>query len=116
MVVLVVVQVFPNTALQQLPREEHVLLIGELGEAELYEGGLTIRATIDPELQALAARALRRGLEAYDRGRAVYRGPVARIQPVADGDTGAFPPIGGSSQTVGTGSSNWSAIFFVSPG
>jgi penicillin-binding protein 1A len=57
----------------------------ELGEDELYEGGLTIRATIDPALQEVAARALRRGLEDYDRGRGVYRGPVARIEEIAQG-------------------------------
>lgn len=59
-------------------------LIAELGEAELYEGGLTIRATIEPDLQALATRALRHGLEEYDRGTEIYRGPVARIEAIAD--------------------------------
>jgi penicillin-binding protein 1A len=80
-------QVLANARPSYFSQEVRRQLIGELGEAELYEGGLTIRATIDPELQAIAARALRRGLEKYDRGRAVYRGPVARIEPVADGDT-----------------------------
>jgi penicillin-binding protein 1A len=63
-------------------------LTAELGEDELYEGGLTIRATIDPGLQELAARALRRGLEEYDRGRGVYRGPAAQIASIAEGDAG----------------------------
>jgi penicillin-binding protein 1A len=80
-------QVLANARPSYFSQEVRRQLIGELGEAELYEGGLTIRATIDQELQAIAARALRRGLETYDRGRAVYRGPVARIEPVADGDT-----------------------------
>jgi penicillin-binding protein 1A len=80
-------QVLANARPSYFSQEVRRQLIGELGEAELYEGGLTIRATIDPKLQAIAARALRRGLETYDRGRAVYRGPVARIEPVADGDT-----------------------------
>jgi penicillin-binding protein 1A len=59
----------------------------ELGEDALFEGGLTIRATIDPELQVYAGEALRRALEEYDRGRAVYRGPAAVIEAVAAGDT-----------------------------
>ena len=78
--------VLANARPSYFSQEVRRQLIAELGEAELYEGGLTIRATIDPELQELAARALRRGLEAYDRGRAVYRGPMARIDAVAGGD------------------------------
>ncbi len=83
-------QVLANARPSYFSQEVRRQLIAELGEAELYEGGLTIRATIDPDLQELAARALRRGLEAYDRRRAVYRGPVARIDAVAEGDTGSW--------------------------
>ncbi|MGY6633783.1 MAG: penicillin-binding protein 1A [Alkalilacustris sp.] len=49
-------------------------LSGSFGEAEFFGGGLTIRATVDPELQEAAARALRRGLERYDRGQGRWRG------------------------------------------
>ncbi|MBN2630627.1 MAG: PBP1A family penicillin-binding protein [Rhodobacteraceae bacterium] len=49
-------------------------LSGTFGEEEFFGGGLSIRATVDPELQAAAARALRRGLERYDRGLGVWRG------------------------------------------
>ena len=49
-------------------------LSGTFGEAEFFGGGLSIRATADPELQAMAARALRRGLEKYDRNQGVWRG------------------------------------------
>ena len=48
------------------------------GEKALYEGGLSVRTTMDPRLQALAERALRDGLTAYDR-RHGWRGPIARI-------------------------------------
>ena len=48
------------------------------GEKALYEGGLSVRTTMDPRLQALAEQALRDGLIAYDR-RHGWRGPVARI-------------------------------------
>ena len=59
-------------------------LIGELGRAELYQGGLTIRATIEPDLQQMAERALRRGLEDYDRGQGLYRGPVTRVEDLGE--------------------------------
>ncbi|MFN4153292.1 MAG: penicillin-binding protein 1A [Paracoccaceae bacterium] len=49
-------------------------LSGTFGEEEFFGGGLSIRATADPELQEEAARALRRGLERYDRGQGVWRG------------------------------------------
>ncbi|MBP6736705.1 MAG: PBP1A family penicillin-binding protein [Rhodobacteraceae bacterium] len=49
-------------------------LSGTFGEEEFFGGGLSIRATMDPELQELAARALRRGLEKYDRNQGVWRG------------------------------------------
>ena len=48
------------------------------GVAGLYEGGLSVRTTLDPVLQDFARRALRDGLMAYDR-RHGYRGPVGRI-------------------------------------
>ncbi|HUF86651.1 MAG TPA: penicillin-binding protein 1A [Thermohalobaculum sp.] len=68
-------------------------LTGELGEDELFEGGLTIRATIEPELQEIAQRALRRALESYDRGRGVYRGPAARIEEIATGGAPNWPEL-----------------------
>jgi len=46
----------------------------EFGEGEFFSGGLSIRATIDPEMQEVAARALRRQLESYDRSRGRWRG------------------------------------------
>ena len=49
-------------------------LSGTFGEDEFFSGGLTIRATVDPELQEAAAAALRAGLEKYDRGQGVWRG------------------------------------------
>lgn len=49
-------------------------LSGVFGEEEFFSGGLTIRATVDPELQEAAAAALREGLEEYDRSQGVWRG------------------------------------------
>jgi penicillin-binding protein 1A len=49
-------------------------LSGTFGEEEFFSGGLTIRATVDEELQTAAAAALRKGLEKYDRDQGVWRG------------------------------------------
>jgi penicillin-binding protein 1A len=51
------------------------------GEEEFYNGGLTIRATVDEDLQRAAAAALRAGLEKYDRGQGVWRGTGATLPP-----------------------------------
>ena len=59
------------------------LLIERYGEAALYEGGLSVRTTVEPRLQEIAERALRDSLVAYDR-RHGWRGPVARIELGAD--------------------------------
>ncbi|MEM6487268.1 MAG: penicillin-binding protein 1A [Pseudomonadota bacterium] len=67
-------------------------VVGELGREALFEGGLTVRATVDPRLQANAGRARRRGLAAYDRRQGVWRGPLTRLEdalPEAD-DTAAW--------------------------
>ena len=53
------------------------------GDDTLYEGGLSVRTTVDPALQAIAERALRDGLVAYDARRG-WRGPLARIDPAGD--------------------------------
>lgn len=55
----------------------------QYGEDALYNGGLSIRSTIDTRLQLAAAQALRRGLEAYDR-RHAWRGPIGRGDPAGD--------------------------------
>lgn len=46
------------------------------GEDALYKGGLAVRTSADPRLQAIAQTALRDGLIAFDRRRG-WRGPVA---------------------------------------
>ncbi len=51
------------------------------GEEEFFGGGLAIRATVDPELQDVAAAALRRGLENFDRGQGVWRGTKLKLKP-----------------------------------
>ncbi len=56
------------------------------GEDEFFGGGLTIRATVDPELQIVAAHALQKSLEAYDRDRRQWRGTGKSIDPAAIDD------------------------------
>ncbi|MCV2871074.1 PBP1A family penicillin-binding protein [Defluviimonas sp. WL0050] len=50
------------------------------GEAEFFGGGLTIRATVDPEMQDQAAIALQEALESYDRNLGVWRGTKQVIE------------------------------------
>ena len=52
-------------------------------EKRLYEGGLSVRTTLDPKMQAMARKALVDGLVAFDE-QAGYRGPVAKIDISAD--------------------------------
>jgi penicillin-binding protein 1A len=49
------------------------------GQNALYEGGLVVKTTVDPNLQKLADEALRKTLVEYDR-RHGYRGPIAHIE------------------------------------
>lgn len=53
------------------------------GEDELYSGGLSIRTTLDTQMQLAGRKALRSGLEAYDRRRG-YRGPLGRFDDFSD--------------------------------
>ena len=53
------------------------------GEKTLYEGGLSVRTTLDPKLQVLARQALMRGLVRYDMSRG-WRGPVKHFDSVGD--------------------------------
>ncbi len=56
-------------------------LIDRYGEIGLYGGGLSVRTTLDPRMQAAADRILRNGLIAYDR-RHGWRGPLGRLAGV----------------------------------
>ena len=58
-------------------------VVSRFGEDMLYAGGLSVRTTLDPELQHVARMALQRGLEALDR-RQGWRGALA--SHTGDGD------------------------------
>ena len=49
-------------------------LTRDFGKAEFFTGGYSVRATIDPTLQQVAAQSLRLGLEDYDRAQGIYHG------------------------------------------
>lgn len=53
-------------------------LFERFGEKKLYEGGLSVRTTLDPKLQVAARKALTDGFVRYDEAQG-YRGPVTGI-------------------------------------
>ena len=57
------------------------------GEKKLYEGGLSVRTTLDTKLQVLARKTLTAGLVRFDEVHGGWRGPVAKID--ISGDWGA---------------------------
>ncbi|QDB99269.1 penicillin-binding protein 1A [Mesorhizobium sp. 8] len=58
-------------------------IIARYGENALYEGGLSVRTTLEPKLQRLARKVMQRGLIKYDTLRG-YRGPVTTIDVSGD--------------------------------
>ncbi|TIL44977.1 penicillin-binding protein 1A [Mesorhizobium sp.] len=53
------------------------------GENALYEGGLSVRTTLDPKMQLIARKAMQNGLMKFDTLRG-YRGPVKTIDVSGD--------------------------------
>jgi penicillin-binding protein 1A len=73
-------------------------ILEKYGEKRLYEGGLSVRTTLDPKMQVIAHKALAEGLVRYDEGRG-YRGPITKIDIAGDwgvklADVRAFSDIG----------------------
>lgn len=60
-------------------------LIDQYGEKVLYEGGLSVRTSLDPQMQIAARKALQDGLVTYDERRG-FHGPLKQID--ASGDWG----------------------------
>ena len=60
------------------------------GRTLFFSGGLSIRATVDPELQAIAVEVLREGLENFDRSLGVWRGTGIRLNPNKLADRSAW--------------------------
>ena len=79
----------PRPTGTQLPASEYFneevrrSLYERYGEKGLYEGGLSVRTTLDPRLQLLARKSLSDGLVRYDEERG-WRGPLREIDPRGD--------------------------------
>jgi len=53
------------------------------GEKKLYEGGLSVRTTLDPKLQVQARKQLIEGLVRFDETQG-YRGAVTKLEPAGE--------------------------------
>ncbi len=58
-------------------------LLSQFGEEKLYNGGLSVRTTLDPRLQQVARRSLMDGLVQFDRSKG-WRGPVTKLDVTGD--------------------------------
>ncbi|MEM1409366.1 MAG: penicillin-binding protein 1A, partial [Pseudomonadota bacterium] len=67
-----------SAALEYFAEEVRRSVADRYGSDALYDGGLSVRTTIDPTLQDKAQRAFREGLSEYDR-RHGWRGPMAQV-------------------------------------
>ena len=54
-------------------------MVDRFGADATNQGGLVVRTSLDPGLQATMDRVLRAGLMSYDRQRGGWRGPVAQL-------------------------------------
>ena len=70
-------------------------LLDRYGEKKLYEGGLSVRTTLDPKMQLMARKALVDGLVRYRRGPWLPR-PLQHIEIAATGAPalGGIPALG----------------------
>ncbi|MET0313622.1 MAG: penicillin-binding protein 1A [Hansschlegelia sp.] len=79
----------PRATGTQLPASEYFneevrrVLYERYGEKGLYEGGLSVRTTLDPDLQMQARKSLSNGLVRFDEQRG-WRGPEKEIDPKGD--------------------------------
>ena len=74
----------PNTYSAGFFAEEVRRELGErYGEKKLYEGGLSVRTTLDPKMQQIARKALVDGLVRYDEAHG-FRGPMRHIETAGD--------------------------------
>ncbi|MFA6265328.1 MAG: penicillin-binding protein 1A [Pseudolabrys sp.] len=61
-------------------------LYDRYGEKKLYEGGLSVRTTLDTKMQVVARKTLTDGLVKFDEAHG-YRGPIAKIDIAGDWGT-----------------------------
>jgi penicillin-binding protein 1A len=70
-------------AAEYFAEEVRRTLMSRFGEDKLYSGGLSVRTTLDPDLQQSAKRALVDGLVRVDRTKG-WRGPVTKLDIAGD--------------------------------
>ena len=73
----------PIRAADYFAEEVRRELLAIYGEDQLYGGGLSVRTSLDPNMQILARKVLMDGLIGYDEARG-WRGPVADIDVTGD--------------------------------
>src|SRR6476469_4326168 len=72
-------------AAEYFAEEVRRYLFENYGEKKLYEGGLSVRTTLDPKMQVLARKTMTDGLINFDETQG-YRGPIGKIE--IEGDWG----------------------------
>jgi penicillin-binding protein 1A len=70
-------------AAEYFAEEVRRYIYDKYGEKKLYEGGLSVRTTLDPKMQVLARKTMINGLVTFDEAQG-WRGPVAKIELGAD--------------------------------
>jgi penicillin-binding protein 1A len=70
-------------AAEYFTEEVRRYLYENYGEKKLYEGGLSVRTTLDPKLQVSARQTMTNGLINFDESQG-YRGAITSIDPTAD--------------------------------
>ncbi|MFD1108285.1 penicillin-binding protein 1A [Pseudoroseomonas ludipueritiae] len=73
-------------------------LVARFGQDQTTMGGLVVRTSMEPGLQAATENALREGLIGYDRRRGGWRGPVAKISAR---DTEWMPALEATARPAG---------------
>ena len=86
-------------------------LLARYGEKALYAGGLSVRTSLDPAMQAAADKTLREGLIAYDRSHGGWRGAVGHI------DAGAGWPqrLAANAVPAGADALGWQLAVVLQP-
>src|SRR3974390_701071 len=70
-------------AAEYFTEEVRRYLYDNYGEKKLYEGGLSVRTTLDPKLQVSARQTMVNGLVNFDESQG-YRGAITSIDPTGD--------------------------------
>ena len=70
-------------AAEYFTEEVRRYIFDNYGEKKLYEGGLSVRTTLDPKIQSMARQAMTNGLVNFDESTG-FRGPVTKIDISGD--------------------------------